>query len=227
MEIEYEKLRTKLYNTEYRRLARIEKKYNGDRVKIREELGFEMPVRSKRKRTQSDSTASSAIDADDNKDINAHKEGTITLTILGEVNSTCGTSSAGQDVAIVSVTGTMDASSPKETSSTNLRSTNADVAIVSVTGTMHASSPKETSSTNLTCTNATKHHSETTQQSSAEKVSSGAVSNSDSVTELSLLNSPKVASTENVVSNPSMFFGDDKGSHKVSSQSRTLGNDTI
>ena len=50
IEQDYEKLKNKLYNSEYRRMMRIEKKYNGDRTKIQQELGFVLPLRSKRKR---------------------------------------------------------------------------------------------------------------------------------------------------------------------------------
>ena len=124
MENEYEKLKAKLYNTEYRRLARIDKKYNGDRVKIREELGFDMPVRSKRKRTQKDATDSCASDAKHTKHIDAQKEETHELTKLGEVRSACGSSSASQDVAKVSVTETLDASTSKQTSPTSFTSIN-------------------------------------------------------------------------------------------------------
>ena len=78
----------------------------------------------------------------------------------------------------------------------------------------------------MTSINVTTSNGESIQHSSEDQVSSRAVSTSDSVTESSLLNSNKVALTENAVSNTSMFFGDDKGSHKLSSQTRTLGKDT-
>ena len=56
MQIEdlYEKLRFKLYNTEYRKMKRIEKRYDGDRSKIRSDLGFDLPFRAKRVRKNKD-----------------------------------------------------------------------------------------------------------------------------------------------------------------------------
>ena len=63
MQIEdlYEKLRFKLYNTEYRKMKRIEKRYDGDRSKIRSDLGFELPFRAKRVRKTSKDKASQDI----------------------------------------------------------------------------------------------------------------------------------------------------------------------
>ena len=46
----YEKLKDRLYNSFYRRQKRLEKKYNGDISKVREELGVDVPLRTKRRR---------------------------------------------------------------------------------------------------------------------------------------------------------------------------------
>ena len=46
----YEKLKTRLYNAQYHREKRLEAKYKGDVSKMRDDLGFEVPVRVKRRR---------------------------------------------------------------------------------------------------------------------------------------------------------------------------------
>ena len=58
MQIEdlYEKLKFRLYNTEYRKMKRIEQRYDGDRSKILNELGFDLPFRAKRVRKTKDKT---------------------------------------------------------------------------------------------------------------------------------------------------------------------------
>jgi hypothetical protein len=46
----YEKLKTRLYNALYHREKRLEAKYKGDLAKMREDLGFDVQVRVKRRR---------------------------------------------------------------------------------------------------------------------------------------------------------------------------------
>jgi len=206
VENEYEKLRTKLYNSEYRRLIRIDKKYNGDRVKIREELGFDMPVRAKRQRQLKtkegiDSRSNPVGNTQDNNATNDH---TNTESSSAEVKSTCAPSSASKEVAEVSVTESSDASSTKNTVSTNLTGTD-------VTGDICESKQQSSGGTSI-----------------AEKESNGAgVSITDSVPESAPLTSTTDGSPRNTVANASMFFGNDKGSHMLTTQTRTLGNDTI
>ena len=63
MQIEdlYEKLKFRLYNTEYRKMKRIEQRYDGDRSKIRTDLGFDLPFRAKRVRKTSKDIATPDI----------------------------------------------------------------------------------------------------------------------------------------------------------------------
>ena len=56
----YDKLKSRLYNALYHREKRLEAKYKGDKTKMREDLGFEVPVRIKRPRKSKENTTSTS-----------------------------------------------------------------------------------------------------------------------------------------------------------------------
>ena len=58
----YEKLKYRLYNSLYRRQKRLESRFNGDVLKMREELGVDVPQRAKRpRRSKGDSESSQSV----------------------------------------------------------------------------------------------------------------------------------------------------------------------
>ena len=73
-------------------MARIELKYKGDRAKIREELGFDMPVRAKRKPKPKtgiqDQTESKGDDSNDDNAAEAGHENANTSYPPSDVNNT-------------------------------------------------------------------------------------------------------------------------------------------
>ena len=58
----YEKLKDRLYNSFYRRQKRLEARYKGDLLKMREELGVEIPLRAKRPRKSKEASTSTKSD---------------------------------------------------------------------------------------------------------------------------------------------------------------------
>ena len=73
----YDRLKSRLYNALYHREKRLEAKYKGDKTKMREDLGFEVPVRIKRPRKSKENTTSTSpkdnstevLAKDDNKGV--------------------------------------------------------------------------------------------------------------------------------------------------------------
>ena len=75
----YDKLKSRLYNALYHREKRLEAKYKGDKSKMREDLGFEVPVRIKRPRKSKENsttaspqqTTSDVVSKDDDTSVRA------------------------------------------------------------------------------------------------------------------------------------------------------------
>ena len=106
-------------------MARIELKYKGDRAKIREELGFDMPVRAKRKPKPKtgiqDQTESKGDDSNDDNAAEAGHENANTSYPPSDVNKTSDNlPQMGVTPSDATVTATSDDVTAKATSNHNI-----------------------------------------------------------------------------------------------------------